>query len=438
MTVNGAQSVDAAASTGAWLDRSDSELDDGVGSRNGCNSMPCASKQRLLSSGTSSSNIESLHGPPQRIRRALSSRNASNLKASRTRTFRTQRTGSASSLGPGIGSQKVERAGSMSSLASDSGSFDANEVFPGLWVGGLSAAQDSERLIQRCIWSVVTVASRLKPSIAWLCREASSIKTTNVEIEDHPLANILGALPEAIKAIDSVMKKRAHGSKDGCLVHCASGISRSVTACVAWLMLRKELSLAEALQMVNARRIDANPNIGFMQSLKLLDEQKGDAKQRLRAAQSLWKKANHENNRDHAVQKMRKVADKLSERACVLEEMLAQQVCMPGSLHPSIRIQLEKLLADIDAAEPAHCIDDNLACSIRKTAAQKVSRWLNKLRSADHLKSLAYLVIQKQELPEAMIASLEDYTGEAPIPSSQRRKFKMLQHAFVEECIVTL
>lgn len=435
MTVNGTQSVAAAASTVAWLDRSGSALDQLGDSDHGCKSMPCASKQRLLRSGTGS---ESLRGLPPTIRRSVSSRNASNLKASRSRTFRTQRTESASSLGPGIGSQKLERAGSLSSLASDAGSFDANEVFPGLWVGGLSAAQDSKRLIERCIWSVVTVASRLKPSIAWLCREASSIKTTNIEIEDHPLANILAALPEAIKAIDSVMKKRAQGSEDCCLVHCASGISRSVTVCVAWLMLRKELSLAEALQMVGARRKDASPNIGFMQSLKLLDEQTGDAKQQLKAAQSIWKKANQENNRDHAVQKMRKVADKLSERACVLEEMLAQQVCMPGLLQPSIRIQLEKLLAEIDAAEPAHCIDDNLASAIRKTAAQKISRLLNKLRLPEHFESLAYQVIQKQELPDAMIASLEDYIGGAPIPSSQRRKFNMSHHGLGEECLVTL
>eukprot|EP00930_Biecheleria_cincta_P024882 TRINITY_DN1775_c0_g9_i1.p1 TRINITY_DN1775_c0_g9~~TRINITY_DN1775_c0_g9_i1.p1 ORF type:complete len:438 (+),score=64.12 TRINITY_DN1775_c0_g9_i1:127-1440(+) len=437
MTVNGAQNATAVVSTGACLDRSDSvldQLDDGVGSSYGCKSMPCAS----LRSATCSSNIESLRDPPQRIRRAASSRHALNSKASTSRTFQTQRTGSASSLGLGMGSQKLERAGSMWSVASDADSFDANEVYPGLWVGGLSAAQDSENLIQRCIWSVVTVASRLKPSIAWLCRESSSIKTTNIEIEDHPLADILGALPEAIKAIDRVMKKRAQGIQDGCLVHCASGISRSVTACVAWLMLRNELSLADALQTVKRRRKDAAPNVGFMQSLKLLDEQKGEAKHRLRQAQSLWKKANNENNRDHAVQKMRKVADKLSERACVLEELLAQQACILGSLHTSMKKQFEKLLADIEAAEPAHCIDDNLASTIRKTAAQKVSRLLNKLRAADCSQSLAYQVIQKQELPESMIASLKDYMGGAPVPSSHRKKFRMFQHGFEDECIVTL
>lgn len=436
--------VAALASTGTCLNRGDSALDqlsdDSAGSKrsnHGCYSMPIISEQQLL---RSQSGCSSAPGPP-RYRRAMSSRNASSIKIPKKKTsFRSQRTASASSLSTGIGSQslgqKLERDDSTSSQSSDAGRFDADEVFPGLWVGGLSAAQDSKRLIQRSIWSVVTVASRLKPAIAWLCSEASSIQITNIDIEDHPLANILGALPEALKAIDSLMKSRAQGSKVACLVHCASGISRSVTACVVWLMLRQELPLARALQMVTARRIDANPNSGFMQSLKLLDEQTGDSKQRLRQAQSLWKKANNEKHRDSAVQKMRKVADRLSERACVIEEMLAQQLCM--SAESLEKQKLEKLLADIEAAGPAHCIDDNLAQSVRTAAEQKVRRLLKKLESAERSATLAHKVFQKHKLPQAMTASLEDYIGAAPIPRSRKINLKMFQQCLDEELLVTL
>jgi len=297
----------------------------------------------------------------------------------------------------------MPRSRSLLSSASDRSrivEFDAHEVYPGLWVGALSAAQDCKGLLERNIKSVVTVAQRLKPQVAWKSDEASSIEVQAVEIEDHPLANILDAIPRGLKAID-----RAREAKISVLVHCASGISRSVTLCIAWLMLRKGLSLEAALQRVTSVRKAAEPNFGFMQSLRLLDEQAGDPGQRLKQAQAAWRTANNEDKRDAAVQKMRRAADKLSERANMLEEMLAQELgrahCSPES---GLRLcsQLDKLLTDIKAAEPTHCIDDTLAASMREVAAQKVLRLLSNRERFEQISRREDATGERNKRPEAM------------------------------------
>jgi hypothetical protein len=50
------------------------------------------------------------------------------------------------------------------------------------------------------------------------------------------------------------------------LVHCHSGMSRSVTICMAYLMWKGK-SLIEAFEMVKSTRQQASPNAGFMEQL---------------------------------------------------------------------------------------------------------------------------------------------------------------------------
>ncbi|CAE8649621.1 unnamed protein product, partial [Polarella glacialis] len=168
--------------------------------------------------------------------------------------------------------------------------WDAGEIVPGLWVGGLSAAENEDELIRRCISSVVTVGTRLQPQVSWTSVKSQSIANKRYDIEDHPHADLLQIIPSAIRAIDKVMKGRSKKESDartGVLVHCASGMSRSVAVCIAWLMLRCKMSLDDAHEMVKAGRPVARPNFGFMQSLRLLEERKD-----VRLAQDKWTRSN--------------------------------------------------------------------------------------------------------------------------------------------------
>ena len=57
-------------------------------------------------------------------------------------------------------------------------------------------------------------------------------------------------------------------------MHCASGVSRSVSICCAWLMLTSDSdhTLEAALQAIRKDRSQANPNAGFKQQLLSLEE----------------------------------------------------------------------------------------------------------------------------------------------------------------------
>lgn len=55
------------------------------------------------------------------------------------------------------------------------------------------------------------------------------------------------------------------------LVHCAQGVSRSVTFVVAYLMYRYGLKLPQALHAVTRKKEDAGPNDGFYRQLQLYE-----------------------------------------------------------------------------------------------------------------------------------------------------------------------
>merc|ERR1740117_146446 len=115
------------------------------------------------------------------------------------------------------------------------------------------------------------------------------------------MADILEALPRCLRNIDKVMKHRGgSNSNSGVLVHCASGISRSVAACAAWLMTRRNYTLDDAMDKVVECRPSAKPNFGFMQALKILEYSRGD----LEAAHDRWCRANDSDERDRRVKDM--------------------------------------------------------------------------------------------------------------------------------------
>ena len=69
-----------------------------------------------------------------------------------------------------------------------------------------------------------------------------------------------------------------------CLVHCASGVSRSVTICVAYLMIHGHCaSVDESLELIRRQRPNANPNVGFRYQLTLLQKHDCDVTEASRA-----------------------------------------------------------------------------------------------------------------------------------------------------------
>ncbi|GMI19558.1 hypothetical protein TrRE_jg10863 [Triparma retinervis] len=87
-------------------------------------------------------------------------------------------------------------------------------------------------------------------------------------LEDNAKEDISMYFDSTTEFIDAVaaLPPREGSAVPAVLVHCHSGMSRSVTVCMAYLM-GKGRSLIEAFEMVKSTRQQASPNAGFMEQL---------------------------------------------------------------------------------------------------------------------------------------------------------------------------
>mmetsp|Transcript_5125 Transcript_5125/g.12277 ORF Transcript_5125/g.12277 Transcript_5125/m.12277 type:complete len:372 (-) Transcript_5125:99-1214(-) len=253
--------------------------------------------------------------------------------------------------------------------------WDAGQITPQLFVGSVAAAQDCLHLLAHNFVHVVTTASRLQPQTDWTDEAYRKVKRTALDIEDHPLEDILRFVPKVIKVIDQVT-----AGEGKVLVHCASGVSRSVTCCMAWLMARQGHTSNSALELVRTSRRMAKPNFGFMQALQILEACNNDVE----GARKRWKKANQSLRRDRNVASFRKTAEELHTRAQNFEEMLmaADLLAIPEKEVQSLAAQLEDLRVRCGEATPQDVIDDSVARSIREAVGNKAAALLSRLRKA--------------------------------------------------------
>ena len=149
------------------------------------------------------------------------------------------------------------------------GGWDAAPVagLPWLYIGSLSAAESRAGLAAANVQVVLTVAARLR------AEPPLGIAHHVVPVDDHPAANLLAVLPSAFAIIDDAAARAAScsGPPPALLVHCASGVSRSVGVVVGWLVERQRQSLPDALALARTARKLGNPNVGFKVQLALLE-----------------------------------------------------------------------------------------------------------------------------------------------------------------------
>jgi protein-tyrosine phosphatase len=87
----------------------------------------------------------------------------------------------------------------------------------------------------------------------------------NVYILDLPEEPLSCHFIQCFEFIDEALKSGR------VLVHCNAGISRSVSIVIAFLMSRRQKSLCEAMAQVKAARPRAQPNVGFVEQLKMYE-----------------------------------------------------------------------------------------------------------------------------------------------------------------------
>ena len=140
------------------------------------------------------------------------------------------------------------------------------EVVPGLWIGGLMAAQSFRSLAQHNVTFVVDATGRR--SFSWDLGNARQTLVVDVEDEDH--VDLLAHFHRTSDFIRDALGALGGGNV---LVHCMAGRSRSASIVAAYLMRERGMSAEGALSLIRKARKWIDPNSGFRVQLRAWESQ---------------------------------------------------------------------------------------------------------------------------------------------------------------------
>ncbi|XP_049906133.1 dual specificity protein phosphatase 26-like [Epinephelus moara] len=142
----------------------------------------------------------------------------------------------------------------------------ADEVWPRLYIGDQDSAENQVDLFKHRVTHILNAAHsnrRGKPDIY------DSMQITYMGIDARDSCDFDMSV-NFQAAADFIHRALSRGGK--VLVHCHVGVSRSATLVLAYLMLKQNLTLVEAICAVKENR-GVIPNRGFLRQLIKLDNQ---------------------------------------------------------------------------------------------------------------------------------------------------------------------
>eukprot|EP00930_Biecheleria_cincta_P026673 TRINITY_DN18762_c0_g2_i1.p1 TRINITY_DN18762_c0_g2~~TRINITY_DN18762_c0_g2_i1.p1 ORF type:complete len:313 (-),score=61.56 TRINITY_DN18762_c0_g2_i1:165-1103(-) len=149
-----------------------------------------------------------------------------------------------------------------------------DHIGDGLYICGAAALEDFELLGSLGIRSIVNCAEKDLYTRTDFCSDGRSLADhlQNFRIEVLDAEDVEHCCMSALweRASEFIDESLAWG---GVVVHCAMGVSRSSSTCIAYLMLRQRLSLEAAFRRVFLARDHIFPNTGFWQQLRNLEKQ---------------------------------------------------------------------------------------------------------------------------------------------------------------------
>merc|ERR1712223_1091905 len=137
------------------------------------------------------------------------------------------------------------REGEHAKVSSYSDAFpgvDADEVFPGIIIGNGTSATSPSFLQDRKITHVLNAAEGSK---------ALGIKFLGLKLPDTPQSNIGRYFPMVANFIEEALEEGGV-----VLVNCLMGVSRSATCVLAFLCLRRGMSIEQAVTTMRIERKD--------------------------------------------------------------------------------------------------------------------------------------------------------------------------------------
>eukprot|EP00948_MAST-09A_sp_MAST-9A-sp1_P002644 g2644.t1 len=155
------------------------------------------------------------------------------------------------------------------------------EIIEGLYVGSVHSAYNKEGLQEKRITHVMNV-SGLPATFP------DFFTYLSVDMRDKEYSNLLCCIPAANLFIESVRGKdklnnetttttttdndRGRSNKNGVLVHCVAGRSRSPALVIAYLMKEQQMAFHDAFKLVKRKRKVISLNKGFERQLKAYEE----------------------------------------------------------------------------------------------------------------------------------------------------------------------
>jgi len=135
------------------------------------------------------------------------------------------------------------------------------QVLPDLWLGSSkSVSGGAAKLMSHGISAVLNVSDH--------DHQMQGIDYLHLKILDSQSSDIIATFQQAKPFLDSVLER--HGSV---LIHCAVGMNRSASCCVAWLMTRG-LTLIQAFELVFRRKgLPIIMNTSFRRQLAAFEAQ---------------------------------------------------------------------------------------------------------------------------------------------------------------------
>jgi protein-tyrosine phosphatase len=139
----------------------------------------------------------------------------------------------------------------------DTETFDADEVYPGIYVGDWNASLNKEKLEENNIKNILSIVNGCAKNYP------ADFNYELIHVNDDDWVNISAHFDRAVEFIKNSLDK-----KEKILVHCSRGMSRSVSLVIAYMMDVHKMSYEESLSIIKSKRSCANPNPGFETQLR--------------------------------------------------------------------------------------------------------------------------------------------------------------------------
>jgi len=153
-----------------------------------------------------------------------------------------------------------------------------HEVYPGIFVSDVATALSLSLLRDLSVTHVLNAAQGVDNATYWGCYcnmhpafySAAGLQILTVPAADAQEVNISVHFAAAAEFIEHALRQNGK-----VLVHCVQGMSRSPTLVIAFLMIKRGMTVRRALAAVREKRA-IFPNYGFLLQLIKLDEQLQD------------------------------------------------------------------------------------------------------------------------------------------------------------------